>query len=60
MSKSNNIQPGHNRHYRETGKTIEVNGGVKPHKSIDPSGFLVLIQLIVGIVVFIWAFNSQG
>ena len=29
MSKSNNIQPGHYRTYRESGKTIEVNGGPK-------------------------------
>ena len=61
MSKSNNIQPGHYRTYRESGKTIEVNGGPKPKYSntgyygdAKPNYFLVAIFTILMCALPLW------
>ncbi len=59
MSNSRNIQPGHYRTYKESGKTIEVNGGPKSKPSVDIgqlSGYgaiMILIMAIIQIVIMI-------
>ena len=53
MSKSNNIQPGHYRTYKETGKTIEVNGGPKSNNFSLNFGDGLLGQVIVWIITIV-------
>ena len=53
MSKSNNIQPGHYRTYKESGKTIEVNGGPKSNNFSLDFGDGLLGQVIVWIITIV-------
>jgi hypothetical protein len=50
MSNSKNIQPGHYRTYKESGKTIEVNGGPKSKNFSLDFGDGLLGQVIVWVI----------
>jgi hypothetical protein len=56
MSNSRNIQPGHYRTYRESGKTIEVNGGPKSKYNggavFDP--FMCVIGIIIEVLCMVF------
>ena len=51
MSKSKNIQPGHYRTYRESGKIISVNGG--PRYNNSSSNFISGLVVIIGLVFIV-------
>jgi hypothetical protein len=55
--KSRNIQPGHYRTYKESGKTIEVNGGPKS-KSSPVTPLALGIGLLVGGWFLVQVFTS--
>jgi len=59
MSKSRYIQPGHLRHYSESGKTIEVNGGPKQQHSVS-SSLDVTLAIGIFVVLFLFLFFWMG
>ena len=60
MSKSKNIQPGHYRTYKESGKTIEVNGGPKQSYGGGVfSPFMGVIGIIIEVLCIMFMIGAH-